>query len=93
MLCLPSIDLHVIRSGRMYDGPLKYWFAHICFVRTHLYVLEEGMMQLMTETLQYISSYLPTYHVLTCSIRDSETSIDFVQGPPGSRSEWVDYNA
>ena len=26
---------------------------------------------------------------LTHSIRDSETSIDFVQGPPGSRSEWV----
>ena len=27
--------------------------------------------------------------VLTRSIRDSETSIDFVQGPPGSRREWV----
>ena len=27
--------------------------------------------------------------VLTRSIRDSETSIDFVQGPPGSRRERV----
>ena len=26
---------------------------------------------------------------LTCSIRDSETSVDFVQGPPGSRRERV----
>ena len=26
---------------------------------------------------------------LTRSIRDSETSIDFVQGPPGSRREQV----
>ena len=26
---------------------------------------------------------------LTRSIRDSETSIDFVQGPPGSRRERV----
>ena len=28
-------------------------------------------------------------HLLTRSIRDSETSIDFVQGPPGSRRERV----
>ena len=28
-------------------------------------------------------------NVLTRSIRDSETSIDFVQGPPGSRRERV----
>ena len=27
--------------------------------------------------------------MLTRSIRDSETSIDFVQGPPGSRRERV----
>ena len=27
--------------------------------------------------------------ILTRSIRDSETSIDFVQGPPGSRKERV----
>ena len=27
--------------------------------------------------------------MLTRSIRDSETSIDFVQRPPGSRREWV----
>ena len=27
--------------------------------------------------------------ILTRSIRDSETSIDFVQGPPGSRRERV----
>ena len=27
--------------------------------------------------------------MLTRSIRDSETSIDFVQGPPGSRSKQV----
>ena len=27
--------------------------------------------------------------ILTRSIRDSETAIDFVQGPPGSRREWV----
>ena len=29
--------------------------------------------------------------ILTCSIRDSETSIDFVQGPPGSRRERVNW--
>ena len=28
---------------------------------------------------------------LTRSIRDSDTSIDFVQGPPGSRREWVKF--
>ena len=30
-----------------------------------------------------------TASLLTRSIRDSETSIDFVQGPPGSRRERV----
>ena len=30
--------------------------------------------------------------VLTRSIRDSETSIDFVQGSSGSRREWVKEN-
>ena len=30
-----------------------------------------------------------TVYSLTRSIRDSETSIDFVQGPPGSRRERV----
>ena len=32
-----------------------------------------------------------TLKVLTHSIQDSETSIDFVQGPPCSRRERVDY--
>ena len=36
----------------------------------------------------YVLIYLFIY-VLTRSIRDSETSIDFVQGPPGSRRERV----
>ena len=31
-------------------------------------------------------------YVLTRSIQDSETSIDFVQGPPGSRREQVKTN-
>ena len=31
----------------------------------------------------------PKYLFLTRSIQDSETSIDFVQGPPGSRRERV----
>ena len=30
-----------------------------------------------------------SFTLLTRSIRDSETSIDFVQGPPGSRRERV----
>ena len=32
-----------------------------------------------------------SFAYLTRSIQDSETSIDFVQGPPGSRREWVKY--
>ena len=35
------------------------------------------------------SKKLHTKFKLTRSIRDSETSIDFVQGPPGSRRERV----
>ena len=33
--------------------------------------------------------YQAITHYLTHSIRDSETFIDFVQGPPGSRRERV----
>ena len=32
---------------------------------------------------------LPTGLLLTRSLQDSETSIDFVQGPPGSMTAWV----
>ena len=32
------------------------------------------------------------HHILTHSIRDSETSIDIVHGPPGSRRERVKWN-
>ena len=40
--------------------------------------------QSMTQT-----NHTPIHDALTRSIQYSETSIDFVQGPPGSRREWV----
>ena len=36
-----------------------------------------------------VNNIITCYFKLTRSIRDSETSIDFVQGPPGSRRERV----
>ena len=36
-----------------------------------------------------LSIYSMIHLMLTRSIQDSETSIDFVQGPPGSRRERV----
>ena len=46
------------------------------------------MMMMMMICLEPIIHYNQR-HCLTRSIRDSETSIDFVQGPPGSRRERV----
>ena len=40
----------------------------------------------------YISMKYVLLILSTHSIRDSETSIDFVQGPPSSRREWVKRN-
>ena len=44
---------------------------------------------LKVETLVSCASFNVHECLLTRSIRDSETSIDFVQGPPGSRRERV----
>ena len=50
--------------------------------------LSQGLKLSMDSSLLF-ETEIRLQIILTRSIRDSETSIDFVQGPPGSRREWV----
>ena len=38
---------------------------------------------------EHINTFIGSYRLLTCSLLDSEISIDFVQNPFGSRRERV----
>ena len=55
-----------------------------------LYVVNNKLLERDGETSVCVLSTLPSLPtLLTRSIQDSETSIDFVQGTPGSRRERV----
>ena len=63
-----------------------FFFQGWCGLHPSPPPLHEKILDLPLKTA---SNSAWTNQVLTRSIRDSETSIDFVQGPPGSRRERV----
>ena len=102
MFLLKTISVHqtkyqiVVHKKTIYDR--KYALS-LTYTTIFKYSFMPRMFEFFLSPFPYHSSNLQIkiwiaehLYLLTRSIRDSETSIDFVQGPPGSSRERVNFS-